>query len=112
MEDSLVDEESITTEDTPRVEEETIVKEVPIVEEKITIGDDSEKEGLTKEEKVEKPKDLVVEEMSNSYTVVSGDNLFKIASKYNMSWKKIAEQNDIADPHKIKIGQVLKIPKE
>lgn len=47
-----------------------------------------------------------------TYTVQSGDNLTKIANKYNTTWKKIYEDNkDVIgdDPNLIKPGQVLTI---
>ena len=47
-----------------------------------------------------------------TYTVQKGDNLTKIAKKYNTTWKKIYEDNkDVIgnDPNLIKAGQVLKI---
>ncbi len=47
------------------------------------------------------------------YTVVSGDTLFKIAKKFygdGSKFKSIASANSIADPDKIKAGQVLTIP--
>lgn len=47
-----------------------------------------------------------------TYTVQSGDNLTKIANKYNTTWKKIYEANkDVIgdDPNLIKPGQVLTI---
>ena len=48
-----------------------------------------------------------------SYTVVSGDNLWTIAEKtygsgYN--WTDIAKDNDLTNPSKIAIGQVLSLP--
>ena len=48
----------------------------------------------------------------NSYTVVSGDNLTKIANKYGIQWKAIWDHNrDILNhPDKIYPGQELKIP--
>jgi nucleoid-associated protein YgaU len=49
---------------------------------------------------------------ANTYTVVSGDSLSKIASKYGIQWKAIWDHNrDILnDPDKIYPGQELKIP--
>ena len=52
-----------------------------------------------------------------SYTVVSGDNLSKIAKHFYgnaNAWKRIFEANrdQLSDPDKIKPGQVLKIPAE
>ena len=49
---------------------------------------------------------------SVTYTVQSGDNLTKIANKYNTTWQKIYEDNkDVIgkDPNLIKVGQVLTI---
>lgn len=48
----------------------------------------------------------------NTYTVVSGDSLSKIASKYGIQWKAIWDHNrDILNhPDKIYPGQELKIP--
>lgn len=46
-----------------------------------------------------------------TYTVVSGDNLSKIASKYGVDWKTIASTNNIAGPkYIIYPGQKLIIP--
>ncbi|MGE3466374.1 MAG: LysM peptidoglycan-binding domain-containing protein [Pyrinomonadaceae bacterium] len=49
---------------------------------------------------------------ANTYTVVSGDNLSKIAAKYGIQWKAIWDHNrDILNhPDKIYPGQELKIP--
>ena len=49
---------------------------------------------------------------ANTYTVVSGDNLSKIASKYGIQWKAIwdANRDILNDPDKIYPGQELKIP--
>ena len=48
----------------------------------------------------------------HTYTVVSGDNLTKIAGKYGIQWKAIWDHNrDILNhPDKIYPGQELKIP--
>ena len=48
------------------------------------------------------------------YTVKTGDGLMKIARQFYgdaSRYKEIAKFNDITDPDKIKVGQVLKIPK-
>ena len=47
-----------------------------------------------------------------TYTVVSGDTLSGIASRYGTTYQKLAEINNIADPNKIYVGQVLKVPKK
>lgn len=48
----------------------------------------------------------------NTYTVVSGDSLSRIASKYGIQWKAIWDHNRdiLSDPDKIYPGQELKIP--
>lgn len=50
---------------------------------------------------------------TDSHTVASGETLFQIASKYSLTWIQIADANGIseADANKIKVGQVLIIPK-
>jgi nucleoid-associated protein YgaU len=49
---------------------------------------------------------------ANTYTVVSGDSLSKIGSKYGIQWKAIwdANRDILSDPDKIYPGQELKIP--
>ena len=45
-----------------------------------------------------------------TYTVKKGDTLSKIAAKYGTTYQKLASYNGIADPNKISVGQVIKIP--
>ncbi len=45
-----------------------------------------------------------------TYTVQPGDNLFRIALRYNMSYLYLAQYNSIANPSSIYVGQVLRIP--
>lgn len=44
------------------------------------------------------------------YTVVSGDTLSGIASKYGTTYQKLAEHNGISNPNLIYPGQKIKIP--
>lgn len=44
------------------------------------------------------------------YIVKSGDTLSGICAKYGASWKKVAEYNNIKNPHIIYVGQKIKIP--
>lgn len=44
------------------------------------------------------------------YTVVAGDTLSAIARKYNTTYQKLAEYNNIANPNLIYVGQKIKIP--
>lgn len=46
------------------------------------------------------------------YTVVSGDVLWRIAQKYGTTWQKIAEVNNLSNPHLIFPGNVFIIPAE
>lgn len=45
-----------------------------------------------------------------TYTVKKGDTLSKIASKYGTTYQKLASYNGIADPNRISVGQVIRIP--
>jgi len=47
---------------------------------------------------------------ATTYVVQSGDNLFRIALRYNMSHLYLAQYNGIANPSNIYVGQVLSIP--
>ena len=56
--------------------------------------------------------EVTSEEKTNTYKVVKGDNLWKIAEKETGSgfnWKKIAEENNLKDPGQIEVDQELKI---
>lgn len=44
------------------------------------------------------------------YTVQPGDNLFRIALRYNMNYLYLASYNGITNPHQIRVGQVIRIP--
>lgn len=45
----------------------------------------------------------------NTYRVKAGDTLSGIASKFGTTYQNLASINDIADPNKIYVGQVLKV---
>jgi LysM repeat protein len=47
-----------------------------------------------------------------TYVVKRGDNLFRIALRYGISYAYLAQYNGIADPSRIYVGQVLKIPSQ
>lgn len=44
------------------------------------------------------------------YTVVKGDTLSGIASRYGTTYQKLAEYNGISNPNLILVGQVIRIP--
>jgi len=85
----------VVVEETPAVVEETmVVEEAPVVVEEEVVVEDVP----------------MAEEAPTSYTVVEGDNLFRVGLKYNMSWDKLSEENNITNPDVIEAGQVLTIP--
>ncbi|MEO6577519.1 MAG: LysM peptidoglycan-binding domain-containing protein [Candidatus Limnocylindria bacterium] len=45
-----------------------------------------------------------------TYTVKHGDNLHKIAEKFDVKWRDIAELNHLKNPDLIHPGDVFKIP--
>lgn len=45
-----------------------------------------------------------------TYIVQAGDNLFRIALRYNMSFETVAAYNNIPWPYRVYIGQEIKIP--
>ena len=44
------------------------------------------------------------------YVVVAGDTVSKIAIRYGLDWKELAQYNELANPNLIYVGQTLKIP--
>jgi LysM repeat protein len=47
----------------------------------------------------------------STYTVQAGDNLFRIALKFSLTYQELAAANGITDPTFITVGMILKIPK-
>lgn len=45
-----------------------------------------------------------------TYTVAKGDNPYNIAKKFGVSYQDLLKVNNIEDPTKLQIGQVLKMP--
>jgi 5'-nucleotidase len=64
------------------------------------------------EEVTEEPAETVTETpaVSETYTVVSGDVLWKIAQKYGFTWQVIAEFNHMENPNLIYPGDEIQIP--
>ena len=51
--------------------------------------------------------------MDKTYTVKSGDTLFKIAEQFyndGNKWEKIAKKNGNIKPQELQVGQTLTIP--
>jgi len=44
------------------------------------------------------------------YTVATGDNLYNIAERFNLSAPALVELNKITNPDRVPIGTVLKLP--
>lgn len=62
---------------------------------------------------VSQPQEVVQETKTNdiTYTVKSGDTLSGIALKYNTTYQKLAEYNNIPNPSIIYVGQKIRIPR-
>ena len=58
----------------------------------------------------EVPTPTAIPTLSGTYTVKAGETLSEIAAKFGMPYWYLAEENNIADPNLIYIGQVLIIP--
>ncbi|WP_099188788.1 5'-nucleotidase C-terminal domain-containing protein [Tepidibacter mesophilus] len=68
------------------------------------------KEGIEKEEIAKKESKNGVVAKEQSYTVIKGDSLWKIAKKFNVDWKKLAEYNNLNNPNLIYPNQIIKVP--
>lgn len=64
--------------------------------------------GIVKFEEAESNIDSNVS--NKTYKVVKGDTLSSIAAKYNTTYQKLAEYNNIKNPNIINVGQIIKIP--
>jgi len=53
--------------------------------------------------------EITTTDSSIVYTVKAGDTLSGIAKKYNTTYQQIAKDNNISNPDKIYVGQVIKI---
>ena len=61
-------------------------------------------------EMMETSETAAMEELPSTYIVKKGDSLFEIGQKYNMSWEKLAEENNIENPDYLHVGQEIRIP--
>lgn len=47
--------------------------------------------------------------VASSYTVQSGENLSEIAAKFGTNWQTLAQLNNLSNPNRIYVGQVLRL---
>ena len=47
---------------------------------------------------------------ATTYKVQSGDTLSGIAAEHGTTWQKIAALNELSDPRRLRVGQMLKLP--
>lgn len=45
-----------------------------------------------------------------THTIVSGDNIWRISNKYQVDQNELMSLNNITDPTKLRIGQIIKLP--
>lgn len=48
--------------------------------------------------------------LPDTHTIGAGENLYRIGLQYGISWVALAQHNNISDPNKIVVGQVLNLP--
>jgi 5'-nucleotidase / UDP-sugar diphosphatase len=80
----------------------------PAIEERIVASteiEETEEPETMPEEETEEPEETVAEK----YVVKAGDVLWKIAEKFNTTWEKLAEYNNLENPHLIFPEQVIMI---
>ncbi len=59
---------------------------------------------------VESEAQKTVDVTGKLYVVKKGDTLSCIASKYDCSWRKVAEHNQLSNPGRLVVGQKIRIP--
>ena len=94
VEDSMRFKGSIPTRVTVTVVEKVVKKELIKLPPKIVIP----------------PKPIIPEIVEGAYVVVSGDVLSKIAKKFGLKTKKLAEINGLKTKSTLRVGQKLKLP--
>jgi lysozyme len=53
---------------------------------------------------------LYAQSGSTTYVVQRGDTLSSIAARHGLSYHQLAAYNNIADPNRLRVGQVIRIP--
>jgi LysM repeat protein len=94
--------------DTPR-EDEVAEEEEPDT----AVSEEAEAEPV--EEVVEGPETAeppITTEVTTPtvHTVARGENLYRIGLRYGVSWVRLAQFNNIANPNRITVGQQIRIP--
>jgi LysM repeat protein len=46
----------------------------------------------------------------STHVVQEGENLYRIALQYGLTWQQLAEANGITNPDSVFVGQILNIP--
>jgi LysM repeat protein len=75
-----------------------------------------EAEAVEEEEAAEEAEAAVAEPapaaapMPATHTVAAGENLYRIGLHYGVSWVTLAQLNNITNPNRIVVGQVLRLP--
>lgn len=86
-----------------------------VAEAKAKVDELANKAGVGKKEEPKAapaPQAAPAQPQFETYTVKKGDNLSKVGQKYGVSWREIAELNNIKNPDLIHPGQEFKIPKK
>jgi LysM repeat protein len=56
-----------------------------------------------------RPIKSIPKKQAQTYTIIKGDNLYRVSRKFKINFEKLKELNNIKDPDKIYIGQTLKL---
>ena len=78
-------------------------------------GDDAADDGSTDDSSGDDSEDNTGDDAADTtipetHTVAAGENLYRIGLKYGISWVAIANENNLANPNIVTVGQVLKLP--
>jgi LysM repeat protein len=108
-------EDETTTEGEATSESGTVAEGDAATDEGDASGEASSEGGTTTEGETTSESDAASEgeatgEGGRSHIVASGDNLYRIAAQYGISWVTLAEANNITDPNSLAVGQELIIP--
>jgi lysozyme len=71
---------------------------------------ETQEEGQTEEPTPSALSPVVTLERPSIHIVAAGENLYRIGIKYGVSFLTLAQHNNIINPHRIQVGQEIKIP--